>query len=82
MGKLIEVDEQEYNVLNNLKNHLESKEIDSKFIKELRDMTYSKCDKTEGRRYRHVITGYSMTVDKNIFFEGYLISLYNELSKR
>jgi len=82
MGKLISIDEDEYKVLNGLKNHINSREVDSKFIKELRALTYLKCDGTEGRRHRHVITGYSKLVDENILFRGYLISLYNELLKR
>ena len=82
MGNLIQVDEEEYQLLKSIKTHLDSRVVDSKFIKELRALTYLKCDGTEGRRHRHVITGYSKLEDGNILFKGYLISLYNELLKR
>ena len=82
MGSLVSVDEQDWNVLKALQNHMNSREVDSKFIKELRALTYLKCDGTEGRRHRHVITGYSKLEKDNVLFRGYLISLYNDLLKR
>ena len=83
MGNLIEVDEVKYKKLEVLYDHIFSMEVDDKFIKSLRALTYLRCDGTEGRRHRHVITGYTQLPEpKSILFRGYLISLYNELLKR
>ena len=94
MGRVIQIPEETFDVLNSMYKHIYSHKVDKEFMKELNNLIkhFKDEDKslkakklvlnTEGRRHKNVLIEYNALEKKDIYLKGYLIKLYNDLEKK